>query len=273
MMQRGNAPLRESGDKDYSNGSSEGSGSDDYFVVGDHPMNLSSQDSMMMPQLAAPPGLGNDPFIRMGMNNASMSQQQGDVVLSSMMSNPSSILSNFQIPDLYQRSPQIGRAMVSVSTSAQATTNTSPMQHSAERVTPGNRMDHDMRLFLNKMAHQSVEKEKAVDDELDMNLPFPVKLHYMLSNPKYKGCIAWLPHGRAWRIVKPKAFEKLVIPKFFRSAKYASFMRQVRNVSRFSRFSNMCFLTRSNSFFRLMDGRFPESQRAQISTLIIMRCS
>jgi hypothetical protein len=63
--------------------------------------------------------------------------------------------------------------------------------------------------------------------ELDMILPFPVKLHYILSTSKYQDYIDWLPHGRSWRILKTEAFEKEVIPKFFRSAKIASFMRQV----------------------------------------------
>ena len=56
---------------------------------------------------------------------------------------------------------------------------------------------------------------------------FPMKLHRILSDPAYHEYIAWLPHGRAWRILKQKSFEKEVIPKFFRSARYASFMRQV----------------------------------------------
>jgi hypothetical protein len=56
---------------------------------------------------------------------------------------------------------------------------------------------------------------------------FPSKLHKIISNPLHREFIDWLPHGRAWRILKPKMFEKDVIPKFFRSERYASFMRQV----------------------------------------------
>lgn len=56
---------------------------------------------------------------------------------------------------------------------------------------------------------------------------FPMKLHKILSDPEYAEYISFLPHGRAFRIIKPKAFEEKVIPKFFRHAKYASFMRQV----------------------------------------------
>lgn len=55
---------------------------------------------------------------------------------------------------------------------------------------------------------------------------FPAKLHTILSSAEYNGYITWLPHGRAWRVLKPKQFEE-IIPKFFRSTKYASFMRQV----------------------------------------------
>jgi hypothetical protein len=56
---------------------------------------------------------------------------------------------------------------------------------------------------------------------------FPSKLYKILTDPELQEYIAWLPHGRAWRVLKPKAFEEDVIPKHFRSDRYASFMRQV----------------------------------------------
>jgi hypothetical protein len=31
---------------------------------------------------------------------------------------------------------------------------------------------------------------------------FPVKLHLILSNPEFDDIIAWLPHGRSWRILQ-----------------------------------------------------------------------
>lgn len=57
--------------------------------------------------------------------------------------------------------------------------------------------------------------------------PFPLKLHAILSNRNYEDLIVWLPSGKSWRILNPLAFEKIVIPHYFRHAKYASFMRQV----------------------------------------------
>jgi hypothetical protein len=56
---------------------------------------------------------------------------------------------------------------------------------------------------------------------------FPVKLHLILSNPEFEDIIAWLPHGRSWRILQQKAFEDRVIPLYFRHGRYSSFARQV----------------------------------------------
>jgi hypothetical protein len=56
---------------------------------------------------------------------------------------------------------------------------------------------------------------------------FPVKLHLILSNPEHADIIAWLPHGRSWRILQQKAFEDRVLPLYFRHGRYSSFARQV----------------------------------------------
>ena len=34
---------------------------------------------------------------------------------------------------------------------------------------------------------------------------FPVKLQMIISNPDFGDIIAWLPHGRSWRILQQKA--------------------------------------------------------------------
>jgi len=56
---------------------------------------------------------------------------------------------------------------------------------------------------------------------------FVVKLHMILSNSKFESIVTWLPHGRSWRIIRPKDFEEKVIPLYFRHGRYSSFMRQV----------------------------------------------
>lgn len=71
------------------------------------------------------------------------------------------------------------------------------------------------------------DKSKKKQPRVQSAVSFPVKLYEILMDSKYSEYITWLPHGRAWRILKQKSFEKEVIPKHFRSARYASFMRQV----------------------------------------------
>ena len=104
---------------------------------------------------------------------------------------------------------------------------------------------------------------------------FPTKLYKILCDPTYSEYVAWLPHGRAWRILKPKAFEEDVIPKFFRSDRYASFMRQVRNY--FHKYWLIIWKSKILTFLlwfccRWTDGDLNESPKVQIWMLIITKC-
>lgn len=85
----------------------------------------------------------------------------------------------------------------------------------------------DSGLFDFGQTTEKPARKQNTSYEVDMNLPFPIKLHYILSNPEFSDYIAWLPHGRAWKVTDQKGFESKVIPKFFRSDRMASFMRQV----------------------------------------------
>jgi len=51
-------------------------------------------------------------------------------------------------------------------------------------------------------------------------------MYAMLANPMLRGIAEWLPHGRSWRIVDQKQFEKSILPIFFEHAKFSSFVRQ-----------------------------------------------
>jgi hypothetical protein len=56
---------------------------------------------------------------------------------------------------------------------------------------------------------------------------FPAKLHAILSRLELEGIVTWLPHGRAWTILRPREFEMQVIPQYFGHTKLSSFIRQV----------------------------------------------
>jgi HSF-type DNA-binding len=61
----------------------------------------------------------------------------------------------------------------------------------------------------------------------DPKYKFPYRLHQIISNPEYSEYITWLPHGRAWKILKRKQFETIVLPHHFRHGQFSSFLRQV----------------------------------------------
>jgi hypothetical protein len=56
---------------------------------------------------------------------------------------------------------------------------------------------------------------------------FPVKLYAILAQKEFQEIIAWMPHGRAWKVLKPSMFESLVMPLFFEYSNYHSFNRLV----------------------------------------------
>ena len=56
---------------------------------------------------------------------------------------------------------------------------------------------------------------------------FPSKLYEILSRNDIADIISWSPHGRSWKVHKPKVFEERIIPQYFKHSKYNSFTRQV----------------------------------------------
>ncbi len=41
---------------------------------------------------------------------------------------------------------------------------------------------------------------------------FPVKLYALLAQPQLSQIISWMPHGRSWKVLKPRIFETTVLP-------------------------------------------------------------
>ena len=55
---------------------------------------------------------------------------------------------------------------------------------------------------------------------------FPAKMQAILSRPDLADVVTWMPHGRSWRVLKPREFEIRVIPTYFDHSKFSSFIRQ-----------------------------------------------
>lgn len=83
----------------------------------------------------------------------------------------------------------------------------------------------------------ALESLASHSDSSIKNQRLPTKLNAMLSDPNCAHIICWMPHGRAWRILKPKTFVSDVLPKYFESCNYGSFVRLV-NAWGFRRFSS-----------------------------------
>eukprot|EP00977_Amphora_coffeiformis_P028296 scaffold34922_cov141-Amphora_coffeaeformis.AAC.7 len=60
-------------------------------------------------------------------------------------------------------------------------------------------------------------------------MSFSQKVHAILSNPAYEACITWMPHGRAFKVTAPLAFEREACPKYFGHGRYSSFLRSLNN--------------------------------------------
>ncbi|KAK1740863.1 heat shock factor family protein [Skeletonema marinoi] len=66
-----------------------------------------------------------------------------------------------------------------------------------------------------------IQKHKKSDNN------FPARLHAMLSNEQYSHIIAWMPHGRAWKVLDRRLLVEEAIPRYFKQNKYPSFARQL----------------------------------------------
>jgi hypothetical protein len=92
----------------------------------------------------------------------------------------------------------------------------------------------------NDIPFESIFKEECEDYQVTSSIgsvnpssiPFPWKLHEMLKDAKkdegFQSIISWLPdHENAFWVHNSAAFVDLVMPKYFKKAKYKSFQRQV----------------------------------------------
>ena len=69
-------------------------------------------------------------------------------------------------------------------------------------------------------------RDNALPKSID-EMDFHQKLHLILSHPEARDFAAWLPHGRAFKIINPTKFEKIICPKYFGHKRYSSFLNHV----------------------------------------------
>ena len=67
----------------------------------------------------------------------------------------------------------------------------------------------------------------------DLNtMTFAEKVHHLLTHAEaqgYANVVSWMPHGRAFKVHRPAAFERTLCPRYFDHGRYSSFLRQLNN--------------------------------------------
>mmetsp|Transcript_17778 Transcript_17778/g.33752 ORF Transcript_17778/g.33752 Transcript_17778/m.33752 type:complete len:130 (+) Transcript_17778:1093-1482(+) len=87
-------------------------------------------------------------------------------------------------------------------------------------------MNHSYRDFSRVPPPADYVAPTRIDD-----MTFAQKVHHILSqeDEEYKECITWMPHGRAFKVIKPHLFETLICPRYFGHRRYSSFLRSLNN--------------------------------------------
>uniref|UniRef100_A0A7S3LHA5 HSF-type DNA-binding domain-containing protein n=1 Tax=Amphora coffeiformis TaxID=265554 RepID=A0A7S3LHA5_9STRA len=90
--------------------------------------------------------------------------------------------------------------------------------------TPPGTVNHSYRDFSRVPPHQNdyYEAPHAITD-----MTFVEKIHHILSQPCYTKWIAWMPHGRAFKVLVPSSFESEVCHNYFNHSRYMHFLRDL----------------------------------------------
>lgn len=85
---------------------------------------------------------------------------------------------------------------------------------------------YSSQLFKPSDSSNIVNDKKSSGTEKN-NMNFPQRLMEMLSNEENSDIITWLPHGKAFLIIKRNKFYNEVLPKYFKETKCTSFTRKL----------------------------------------------
>ena len=91
---------------------------------------------------------------------------------------------------------------------------------------------HDGLILQQRQASPDDVKEHK--NKNCQGLSFPETLMEVLSNEQNSDCISWLPCNQSFKITNSDKFSKTIIPKYFKTIKYTTFIR-ILNKWRFMR--------------------------------------
>jgi len=74
--------------------------------------------------------------------------------------------------------------------------------------------------------HRTSSSRESLPKDIRVQV-LPVKLAAILDEPRFQDIICWMPHGRAWKVLRPMEFTERVAPHYFEYPNYNSFIRLV----------------------------------------------
>lgn len=89
---------------------------------------------------------------------------------------------------------------------------------------------HSSKLSEESYFFKNIDDKKLTcpnEKEYISNMNFPQRLMEMLSNENNSDIVTWLPHGKAFLIIKKSKFNSYILPKYFNGTKYSSFTRKL----------------------------------------------
>ena len=84
------------------------------------------------------------------------------------------------------------------------------------------KVDHSYVDYSNGCATETLDGMKGSKKGI-----FPTKLMHILSHSELSNIIGWSPHGRAFIVRNASQFEKMVLPRFFKTSQLKSFRKQL----------------------------------------------
>jgi len=88
------------------------------------------------------------------------------------------------------------------------------------------RLNHNIQRSQHHQVMACFNRKKE-DDEKLKKMCFPEILMEVLSDDQNSDSISWLPHGLAFKMTNSKHISKRIIPKYFKTIKYSSFIRTI----------------------------------------------
>ena len=127
--------------------------------------------------------------------------------------------------------PQISRTTPCCASCKQTENICEPQVSSPRESCPLSRSNHvpfaHFGFSYNDFSQVPAEKDNSFPTSVE-KMTFSQKIYHILQDETKSGMIAWMPHGRAFKVFAPKTFEREVLTQYFPGSHFSRFTTQLR---------------------------------------------